>query len=95
MTIYFAAAIALKYLLLTSDPVIYVLTNPLLLEFLFGAWIAYFIIEMLGSTRKLVTLPSVSRQRLRDGGSLLVLPMACSDCVGMAQRLSDSRFGHP
>jgi len=46
MTIYFAAAIALSNLLLTSDPVIYVLTNPLLLEFLFGAWIAYFIIEM-------------------------------------------------
>lgn len=43
MTIFFVAAIALRAVVIANDPVVHLLTNPLLIEFLLGAWIAYFI----------------------------------------------------
>jgi exopolysaccharide production protein ExoZ len=56
LTLFFLAAIMSRFALDTNQPAIHVLTNPLLIEFLFGAWIGYAAISLVRIDNKLANL---------------------------------------
>jgi len=56
LTLFFLAAIFFRFAIDTNQPVIHVMTNTLLVEFLFGAWIGYAVLSTVRISNKLANM---------------------------------------